>query len=83
MKYNLQCTFFNNCVTIFISGESQEDKEKKLLSPSKDTGSKTSRKGVVEKQPTAIVVGIIRRKWRQYCGIIRRSEFTMVSNEII
>lgn len=23
-----------------------------------------------EKQPTGIVVGIIRRKWRQYCGIL-------------
>ncbi|XP_023247144.1 exosome complex exonuclease RRP44 [Copidosoma floridanum] len=26
-----------------------------------------------EKQPTGKIVGIIRRKWRQYCGILQRS----------
>uniref|UniRef100_A0A336KCD1 Protein DIS3 homolog n=1 Tax=Culicoides sonorensis TaxID=179676 RepID=A0A336KCD1_CULSO len=27
-----------------------------------------------EKQPTGVVVGIIRRKWRQYCGILLKSQ---------
>lgn len=27
----------------------------------------------VEKTPTGKVVGIIKRKWRQYCGILQRS----------
>lgn len=26
---------------------------------------------MTEKQPTGIIVGIIRRKWRQYCGILQ------------
>lgn len=26
---------------------------------------------MIEKQPTGIIVGIIRRKWRQYCGILQ------------
>lgn len=26
-----------------------------------------------EKQPTGVVIGIIRRKWRQYCGILLKS----------
>lgn len=25
----------------------------------------------VEKKPTGMIVGIIRRKWRQYCGILQ------------
>lgn len=29
------------------------------------------KKGTTEKQPTGKVVGIIKRKWRQYCGIIQ------------
>ncbi|KAJ9592683.1 hypothetical protein L9F63_015655, partial [Diploptera punctata] len=28
----------------------------------------------VEKQPTGIIVGIIRRKWRQYCGILQPNQ---------
>lgn len=28
---------------------------------------------MTEKQPTGIVVGIIKRKWRQYCGILLKS----------
>lgn len=26
---------------------------------------------VVEKRPTGKIVGIVRRKWRQYCGILQ------------
>lgn len=33
-------------------------------------------KGDGECQPTGCVVGIIRRKWRQYCGIIKKNEVT-------
>ncbi|KAL0275597.1 UNVERIFIED_CONTAM: hypothetical protein PYX00_003405 [Menopon gallinae] len=28
-------------------------------------------KQTVEKKPTGVIVGIVRRKWRQYCGIIQ------------
>lgn len=35
---------------------------------------------VVEKQPTGRVVGIIRRKWRQYCGILQVNPVKGVSN---
>ena len=30
-----------------------------------------SAKEQAEKTPTGIIVGIIRRKWRQYCGILQ------------
>jgi len=32
-----------------------------------------------EKHPTGQVVGIIRKKWRQYCGIIQHSLVENVS----
>lgn len=32
-----------------------------------------------EKHPTGKVVGIIRKKWRQYCGIIQHSLIENVS----
>ena len=38
-----------------------------------------SGQGEGELQPTGHVVGIIRRKWRQYCGIIKKNEITEVS----
>lgn len=28
-------------------------------------------KKIIEKTPTGVIVGIIRRKWRQYCGILQ------------
>lgn len=31
----------------------------------------SKKKEAVEKRPTGRVVGIIRRKWRQYCGILQ------------
>lgn len=42
-------------------------KEQELLAAGKGDG---------ECQPTGCVVGIIRRKWRQFCGIIRKNEIT-------
>lgn len=41
-----------------------DEKEQELLLENMKT---------TEKQPTATVVGIIRRKWRQYCGILLKS----------
>ncbi|XP_076065936.1 exosome complex exonuclease RRP44-like protein Dis3 [Oratosquilla oratoria] len=43
------------------------EKEKAMLEEGQGSG---------EKQPTGRVVGVIRRKWRQYCGIIKRNEIT-------
>jgi exoribonuclease R len=34
----------------------------------------------VEKLPTGHVVGIIRRKWRQYCGILQQNQIKGVSS---
>ncbi|XP_064084858.1 exosome complex exonuclease RRP44-like [Macrobrachium nipponense] len=42
-------------------------KEQELLAAGKGDG---------ECQPTGCVVGVIRRKWRQFCGIIRKNEIT-------
>lgn len=39
-----------------------------------------SGQGEGDLQPTGRVVGIIRRKWRQYCGIIKKNEITEVSD---
>lgn len=44
----------------------EEDEDEKIL---KESASKMK-----EKQPTGKIVGIIKRKWRQYCGIIRPNE---------
>ncbi|KAG7201943.1 hypothetical protein KM043_004648 [Ampulex compressa] len=46
--------------------EETEDLEKDENALSKDTVSNK-----MEKTPTAKIVGIIRRKWRQYCGILQ------------
>lgn len=35
---------------------------------------------MAEKQPTGRVVGIIRRKWRQYCGILQVNPVKGVSS---
>jgi exosome complex exonuclease DIS3/RRP44 len=34
----------------------------------------------VEKLPTGHIVGIIRRKWRQYCGILQKNPIEGVSS---
>lgn len=41
-----------------------------------------SGQGEGDLQPTGRVVGIIRRKWRQYCGIIKKNEITEVNDHI-
>ncbi|KAF2356115.1 PIN domain [Trinorchestia longiramus] len=38
--------------------------------------------GAVQRQPTARVVGIIRRKWRQYCGIIKPSQMLLATRHL-
>ena len=59
----LYSTKMNSYVVILfmlISGD-QLEKEEKIL--------RESRRGE-DRQPTGRIVGIIRRKWRQYCGIL-------------
>ncbi|RZF37909.1 hypothetical protein LSTR_LSTR005409 [Laodelphax striatellus] len=43
-------------------GVLEEEEEREL---------KEAKKKKIEKQPTGKIVGIIRRKWRQYCGILQ------------
>lgn len=38
---------------------------------------------LVEREPTGRVVGIIRRKWRQYCGILQPSQDKNVCSDDI
>lgn len=35
-----------------------------------------------ERKPTATIVGIIRRKWRQYCGILQKSQLENTTRHI-
>jgi exosome complex exonuclease DIS3/RRP44 len=39
-----------------------------------------NRKMQVEKLPTGRIVGVIRRKWRQYCGILQQNPIKGVSS---
>jgi hypothetical protein len=39
-----------------------------------------SKESHVEKIPTGRIVGIIRRKWRQYCGILQQNQIKGVSS---
>ncbi|XP_015781646.1 exosome complex exonuclease RRP44-like [Tetranychus urticae] len=62
-----------------------EDKdEKELEEPSEleNKKDKKSEEGVI-KRPTGKVVGIIKRNWRQYCGIIRERDACIMKNTII
>nr|XP_045614320.1 exosome complex exonuclease RRP44-like [Procambarus clarkii] len=68
--------------TVVIDQEKQEE-EKGACSEDENGDEATlkeeqallaSGKGEGERQPTGCVVGIIRRKWRQYCGIIKKNE---------
>ncbi|XP_069960706.1 exosome complex exonuclease RRP44-like [Cherax quadricarinatus] len=70
--------------TVVIDQEKQEE-EKRGCSEDEDADETTlkeeqallaSGRGEGERQPTGCVVGIIRRKWRQYCGIIKKNEIT-------
>ncbi|XP_039289290.1 exosome complex exonuclease RRP44 [Nilaparvata lugens] len=47
------------------AGDVLEEEEEREL--------REAKKKQVEKQPTGKVVGIIRRKWRQYCGILQEN----------
>ncbi|XP_042873183.1 exosome complex exonuclease RRP44-like [Penaeus japonicus] len=69
--------------TVVIDQEKQEE-EKNLnnedegadeASLKQELALLASGKGDGERQPTGCVVGIIRRKWRQYCGILKKSDF--------
>jgi len=52
------------------AGDNAEDEEKALR--------KQSSSKMQEKIPTGKIVGIIRRKWRQYCGILQPSAIKTV-----
>lgn len=43
-----------------------------LIEDDKDILNK-SKPEIIEKTPTGVIVGIIRRKWRQYCGILQKN----------
>lgn len=61
------------------SGEGSEavgaEQEQALLGDSAPTEE-------AERQPTARVVAIVRRKWRQYCGIIKLSDMAMATRHL-
>ncbi|XP_071531275.1 exosome complex exonuclease RRP44 [Panulirus ornatus] len=70
--------------TVVIDQEKQEE-EKRGSNEDEDGDEATLKEeqallasgcGKGERQPTGCVVGIIRRKWRQYCGIIKKNEIT-------
>lgn len=44
---------------------------------------KTKAKQTAEKKPTGVVVGIIKRKWRQYCGILQPNPVPGVSKFVM
>ncbi|CAL4156656.1 unnamed protein product, partial [Meganyctiphanes norvegica] len=51
---------------------SEEDGDEEDLKKEKEMLEKGKGKG--DAQPTGKVVGIIRRKWRQYCGIVKKND---------
>ncbi|KAG7165259.1 Exosome complex exonuclease RRP44-like 1, partial [Homarus americanus] len=55
-------------------GDCEDDADETTLKEEQDL--LASGRGEGERQPTGCVVGIIRRKWRQYCGIIKKNEIT-------
>ena len=59
-----------NFIYIFIIDD-LVDEEEKVIKEKKKQG---------ERQPTGRIVGIIRRKWRQYCGILQSSPVKGVSS---
>ncbi|MCL4130362.1 UNVERIFIED_CONTAM: hypothetical protein GTU68_040344, partial [Idotea baltica] len=58
------------------TGDDEGDNERQAMA--KEEAILASGVGDGEKQPTGRVVGVIRRKWRQYCGIIKKSDITQV-----
>lgn len=66
---------------VIIDQEKQEEEKKDKEEGDEEAIKKeddllAAGQGEGELQPTGRVVGIIRRKWRQYCGIIKRNEIT-------
>ena len=61
---------------LLIGGNDDEKADEEALK--KEEALLAAGKGKGECQPTGCVVGVIRRKWRQYCGIIRKNEITEV-----
>jgi len=60
------------CFLLFVfPGDVLEEEEENALVKSKEMQ--------VEKVPTGHIVGIIRRKWRQYCGILQQNHIKGVS----
>ena len=55
----------------------QEDEEKETDEASVAQETALLSATVSERQPTAKVVGVIKRKWRQYCGILKPSLIAM------
>lgn len=53
----------------------QDEEEADVDDVTEDEGvlSKQSSSKMEDKMPTGKIVGIIRRKWRQYCGILKPS----------
>ena len=81
--YEQKSNVDNNIYCCAAAAEDKEDDdtgdahESELLC-SEATAAETSTVTVVERQPTARIVGIVRRKWRQYCGILKPSLLAMV-----
>ncbi|XP_063864505.1 exosome complex exonuclease RRP44-like [Scylla paramamosain] len=66
---------------VIIDQEKQEEENKDKEEADEEAIKKeddllAAGQGEGELQPTGRVVGIIRRKWRQYCGIIKKNEIT-------
>lgn len=64
---------FKFSINIFILDD-LVDEEEKLIK---------EKKKAVERQPTGRIVGIIRRKWRQYCGILQNNPVKGVRNYLL
>ena len=59
---------------VLIAGDvvDEEEEEEDAVLKSKESH--------IEKMPTGHIVGIIRRKWRQYCGILQQNQIKGVSS---
>lgn len=56
----------------------QDEDEEGIIEKEEEIFSNISGKKV-EKKPTGMIVGIIKRKWRQYCGILQANPLEGVS----
>jgi hypothetical protein len=65
-KKNLFISTHNKCIKNLIDDLELENNLNNTVQPK-------------DKHPTGRVVGIIRKKWRQYCGIIQHSVVENVS----